>query len=63
MLDDPEAKPLTDAIKKRVTHSFSNIVTDLDIQDICDSVGISTSRGYQAIHQTLKDALRSRGIT
>ncbi len=62
MLDDPEAKPLTDAIRKRVTHSFSNIVTDLEIQNICDSVGIST-RGYQAIHQALKDALRSRGIT
>ncbi|MCO5571276.1 hypothetical protein L7F22_025014 [Adiantum nelumboides] len=56
MLDAPEAKHLKDTITKRVSCDFSNIVTDLDVQDICDAVGINT-KGYQAIHQVLKDAL------
>ena len=41
---------------------FSNLVSDIDIQSACDEVGIST-RGYEAIHQLLKDALRKNGIT
>ena len=43
---------------KTFFHTFSNIVSDLDVQDICDAVKIST-KGYQAIYQALKDALRS----
>ncbi|MCO5562899.1 hypothetical protein L7F22_016535 [Adiantum nelumboides] len=42
MLDAPEAKHLKDTITKRVLSDFSNIFIDLDVQDICDAVWIST---------------------
>ena len=41
---------------------FHNLVSDIDIQSACDEAGIST-KGYEAIHQLLKDALRTKGIT
>lgn len=58
----PKAKVIREAVTTEVMKNFSNLVSDIDIQSACDEAGIST-RGYQAIHQLLKDALRKNGIT
>lgn len=58
----PKGKVIREAVTTEVMKKFSNLVLDIDIQSACDEVGIST-RGYEAIHQLLKDSLRKNGIT
>lgn len=62
LLRAPRGKHINDAVTKEVMRKFSNLVTDVDVQNACDEVGIST-KGYTALHGLLKDALRERGIT
>ena len=62
LLQTPGAKNINDVVTKEVMRKFSNIVTHTDVQNTCDDVGIST-KGYNAIHRLLKDALIKKGIT
>ena len=57
----PKSKVIREAVTKEVMKKIYNLVSDIDIQSACDEAGIST-KGYEAIHQLLKDALRTKGI-
>ena len=58
----PESKHIKIAVTKEVMRNLSNLVTHVDVQNVCDEVGIS-NKGYAAIHRLLKDSLMKRGIT
>lgn len=62
ILRAPKGNRINAAATSEVMHRLANIVSDTDVQKTCDDVGIS-QKGYVAIHQLLKDALRERGIT
>ena len=62
MLSIIRAHVIREAITKEVMKKIYNLVSNIDIQSACDEAGIST-KGYEAIHQLLKDALRTKGIT
>ena len=57
----PSGKRMKAAVSKEILQELGDLVSNNDVQTVCDEAGIST-KGYKAIFQLLKDALRERGI-
>lgn len=62
LLQEPMFKAIRNEIKGEVFKDLSNLLSSSNIQHACDEAGIST-KGYEAIHQVVKDAFRMNGIT
>ena len=62
IIRDPKWKKLRVLFTNEVLKDVTKIISNDEVQNICDEVGIST-KGYNALYQLLKDTLRTHGIT
>ena len=62
VIRDPKWKKLRVLFTNEVLNDVTKIISNDEVQNVCDEVGIST-KGYNALFQLLKDTLRTHGIT